>query len=87
MVPGDGRMRYRMPKKVITKSAAKYFMEEDRVVVSIGKRVTLHGSRAESSYFSEFQFTTERLALRDDIDPIAFRKAVLDLYANFPSTR
>lgn len=91
MVPGDGRMRYRMPKKISTRSE-QGFRTHYEVSVLIGPNaVALHRVREvkDDKPIDEVYPTVylNLLAARRDIDPIAFRQAVLDLYANFPSNR
>lgn len=66
------------------------FLESSKVAVLIGhKIVQLNG--IDSSSFDvisqETTITGPSIAVRNDIDLVAFRQAVLDLYANFPSTR
>ena len=91
MVPGDGRMRYRMPKKISARSE-QGFRTHYEVSVLIGpKEVALHRvvEVKDDKSIDEVYPTVHLnlLAVRRDIDTVAFRQAVLNLYANFPSNR
>lgn len=81
MVPGDGRMRYRMNE--LSLDQQRLLISKPRISVIIGSS-GIRLNVIESSWLEDAGTT---IAVRDDIDPIAFRKAVLDLYANFPSNR
>ena len=81
-------MRYRMHH--IAKEQEEQFVKGPRVSVLIGERIVqlnLIESGVVDLQSRDVTVSGPKVSARDDIDTAAFRQAVLDLYAIFPSTR